>query len=317
MATNADCKVIVLGSVNTDMVVRGPRLPQPGETVLGGSFFQAAGGKGANQAVAAARLAATPVLFIAKVGDDALGAESLAGLRRENLITDHVLPVPGQSNGVALILVDERGENCISVAAGANAWLRPADVDAVSEDLFRFARVFLASLESPLDAVVHALRRARRAGLLTILNPAPVDPAIVTPDLMSLVDVLTPNEGEAAALAAALGDAGAVAGRPSAETAARRLQGLGCASVVATMGASGCLVVESNVVHVPGVPVRAVDATAAGDAFNGALAVALAEGSSLVEAARWANRAASIAVTRMGAQPSLVRRFELDATAAR
>jgi ribokinase len=312
--------VIVLGSINTDLVIRGPRLPRPGQTVLGGRFFQAAGGKGANQAVAAARAGTAAVLFIAAVGDDALGRQALDGLAAENLDTRFVRVVPDQPSGVALILVDEQGENQISVASGANGRLCPADVDAVPDELFRAARVFLCCLESPLETVAHGLRRAKAAGLTTILNPAPADPAICRPDIMRLVDILTPNEGEAAALAA---DAGG-ASRPqlldpsnqqhaAALASARALQSLGCPTVIVTLGAEGCLIVGQDVTHVPGRAVQAIDATAAGDAFNGALAVALAEGRPLPDAARWANRAAAIAVTRAGAQPSLPTREEIEA----
>ena len=305
-------KIIVLGSVNTDLVIRGPRLPGPGETVLGGEFYRAHGGKGANQAVAAARASSDPVAFIGAVGDDAFGREALAHFERENLDCRYVKTVPDQPSGVALILVDRRGENSISVASGANLSVTPADVDAVPDEVFRAARVFLACLESPLEAVARGLARAKQAGLLTILNPAPAAAEICREELLSLVDVITPNEGEAAMLA------GLEAGERStavAVAAARRLQQLGCRRCVVTLGPCGCIVVEEDVTPVEGCRVEAVDATAAGDAFNGALAVAVSEGRTLVEAARWANRAAAIAVTRPGAQPSLPVRAEIDSPA--
>jgi ribokinase len=292
--------IIVVGSINTDLVICGPRLPAPGETVVGGEFYQAAGGKGANQAVAAARAAREPVTFIGAVGDDALGLESLARFQRENLICDYLRTVPQQSTGVALILVDDRGQNLISVAAGANAHLAPADVDRVPREVFTSARVFLTSLETPLETVAHGLSLARRAGLTTILNPAPARP--LPDEVLSLVDVLTPNESEAEML---------VGERLTPAECAARLIDRGCRSVIATLGEAGCLVVGRENATVPGRRVTAVDATAAGDAFNGALAVALAEGRSLLEAARWANVAASISVTRRGAQPSLARREEI------
>ena len=169
----AASRIIVLGSVNVDLVVRGRRLPAPGETVLGGEFYRAHGGKGANQAVAAARASLEPVMFVAAVGDDGFGRESLAALARENLVARYVRTVPGCPTGVALILVDERGENLISVALGANLHLSAADVDAVPEEAFCDCRVFLACLESPVQAVRRGLERARRAGEITILNPAP------------------------------------------------------------------------------------------------------------------------------------------------
>jgi ribokinase len=301
-------KIIVLGSINTDLVIRGPRLPAPGETVLGGKFYRAHGGKGANQAVAAARLAREPVTFIGAVGDDAFGREALEHFGDENLDVRFVKTVAGQPSGVALILVDQRGENAISVASGANNRLAPGDVDAVPDAVFRAAQVFLVCLETPLDTVARGLRRAREAGLETILNPAPADESILRDGLLALVDVLTPNAGEAAALA------GVDAGGPcDALVAARRLREFGCRRCVVTLGSQGCLVVDESGHETPveGCRVEAVDATAAGDAFNGALAVALAEGRPLVEAARWANRAAAIAVTRPGAQPSLPSRAEV------
>ena len=302
--------IIVLGSVNTDLVIRGPRLPAPGETVLGGEFYQAHGGKGANQAVAAARLAGNPVTFIGAVGDDAFGRQAMEHFKRENLVCRYLKTIPGRPSGVALIMVDSQGENLISVASGVNAQLSPGDVDAVLDEVFRSARVLLTCLELPPRTVARGLVRAKEAGLTTILNPAPADVAICRGDLLRCVDVLTPNEGEAAALTGI--DTSDVAG---AVAAARRLQELGCRSCVVTLGASGCVVVEEDVVPIEGCPVEAVDATAAGDAFSGALAVALAEGRSLVEAAHWSNRAAAITVTRPGAQPSLPSREEVDSFA--
>lgn len=301
-------RVVVLGSVNVDLVIRGPRLPRPGETVLGGEFYQAAGGKGANQAVAAARAAREPVIFLACLGADDYGRQMLANFRRENLMVDHLKTAPERPTGVALILVDEQGENLISVASGANLSLSPADVDALPESVFAGPGVFLACLESPLETVRRGLERAKRGGLKTVLNPAPADRAILEFDFVRLVDVLTPNRGEAALLAG-LGGAGEIDPR----AAVGRLQALGFADCVITLGAQGCLAVAGEqAVFAPGHRVKALDATGAGDAFNGALAVALSEGRSLAEAARWANRAAAIAVTRLGAQPSLPSREEIE-----
>ena len=300
-------RIIVLGSVNTDLVIRGPRLPVPGETVLGGEFYRAHGGKGANQAVAAARALARPVTFIGAVGDDGFGREALAHFAGENLDTRYLITIPNRPSGVALILVDRHGENSISVASGANLDLAPDDVDAVPDEVFDAAKIFLTCLESPLETVARGLSRARRAGLLTILNPAPADKEICRNGLLPLVDVITPNEGEAAELAGI-----ETTERPGAIAAARKLQQLGCRRCVITLGASGCVIVDEQETWLEGCSVRAVDTTAAGDAFNGALAVALAEGRTLLEAARWANRAAAIAVTRGGAQPSLPTRAEIE-----
>lgn len=306
--------ILVLGSVNVDLVVRGSRLPGPGETVLGGEFYQAAGGKGANQAVAAARLANSPVVFVAAVGDDPLGQPSHDALARENLALDHIRCVTGQSTGVALIMVDQHGENCISVASGANACLTPDDVDRIPESVFRAARVFLACLESPPETVERGLVRARQSGLTTILNPAPASPSIADQGLLPWVDILTPNESEAQCLTGiAVGDA------ETATAAARQLQTLGCRDVIITLGKQGAVVVDSQgrVTRLDALPVVAVDATAAGDAFNGALAVAIAEDRPLVDAARWATVAAGLSVTRRGAQPSLPSRAEVTAAANR
>ena len=300
--------IIVLGSTNTDLVIRGPCLPAPGETVLGGEFYRAHGGKGANQAVAAARASGKPVTFIAAVGDDPFGRDALDHFANENLDIRFLKTVPGQPSGVALILVDDHGENLISVASGANEHLLPADVHAVPDEVFRGADVLLTCLESPLETVAGGLQRAKEAGLRTILNPAPANEAILQHGLLELTDVLTPNEGEAAALAG-------IETKNSA--AAARLRELGCKSCAITLGDRGCLVVDEQGVEtrIEGHPVHAVDATAAGDAFNGALAVALSEARPLVEAARFANRAAAIAVTRPGAQPSLPTRAEIDEAA--
>lgn len=298
-------RIIVVGSVNTDLVIRVPHLPRPGETVLGGEFFQAAGGKGANQAVAAARAAREPVAFVGAVGDDAFGRQSLEMLRRENLDLRGMQVVSGMASGVAQIFVDSWGENSIAVASGANAALTPDWIDALPQELFAAARVLLTCLETPLETVVRALERAKQFGLCTILNPAPAGALVNRLDVLELVDVLTPNEIEAAELTGepATGDA---------TMAAQRLRQLGARDCIVTLGAAGCLVVADRLEHIAGLQVTAVDTTAAGDAFNGVLAVALAEGRSLPDAARWANRAAAFSVTRQGAQPSLPTRDEIE-----
>ncbi len=296
-----------------DLVIRGSRLPLPGETILGGEFFQAPGGKGANQAVAAARAAQTSVAFIAAVGDDNFGKLSIDGFVADRLDVSEIRTIPDCATGIALILVDASGQNMISVASGANSRLAPADVDAVPDSLFQNARVFLCSLETPIETVRRGLERARDFGLTTILNPAPADRRILEGDLLSLVDILTPNETELSLLT----------GRPLPEGAnspdsspiragALELQNRGCATVIATLGAEGCLVVADTVWSAAAFRVTAVDATAAGDAFNGALAVGLAEGRLLPDAVRFASAAAALSVTHSGAQPSLPPRFTIQ-----
>jgi ribokinase len=298
--------ILVLGSINTDLVIRGPRLPVPAETVIGGTFYQVPGGKGANQAVAAARLARSPVTFVAAVGDDAYGAAAREALARENLRTEFIRTVPDEASGVALILVDRHGQNLISVASGANLRLLPEDIEALPGQVFRESRVFLASLETPLETVIFGLERAKRAGLATILNPAPADRALCGPSRLALVDVLVPNEHEAAELAGR-----AVDSPDSAVEAAWALRRLGARAVIVTLGARGAVVVDEEVTLVPAEPVQAVDTTAAGDCYCGALAVALAEGWPLAAAARWAGRAAALSVGKRGAQPSLPTRAEV------
>ena len=300
--------IIVLGSINTDLVIRSPALPRPGETVLGGEFYRAAGGKGANQAVAAARSSREPVTFLAAVGDDSFGHESLAGLQRENLDTRFLKLVPDQPSGVALILVDAGGQNLISVASGANLHLRPDDIHAVPVEVWQNARVFVACLESPLETVMAGLRRAKQNGLTTIINPAPADREILFAVGLRLIDIFTPNETEAALLTGR-----EVRSDDEAEAAARQLQLAGCSRIIITRGEHGCCVLDGDTVtHLPAKQVDSVDAVAAGDVFNGALATALAERRTLLDAARWAGAAAAISVTRRGAQPSIPTRDEID-----
>ena len=307
-------EIIVLGSVNVDLVIRSPQLPRAGETVLGGAFYEAAGGKGANQAVAAARASANPIGFIAAVGSDDFGRRSIKQLRGENILTQHVRMVDGAATGVALIMVDERGENQISVASGANSLLTPEDVAAVSAEWFAAAKVFVAGLESPIETVVAGLRRAKEHGLTTVLNPAPACEDIRDPEILRLVDILTPNETEATFLSGwdVLEDLEDVC------IWCEQLQQKGSRSVVITRGERGCIVRDSvgDPSLIAPYAVNAVDATAAGDCFNGTLAVALSEGRTLLEAVRFANTAAALSVQQAGAVPSLPTRSAIDDLAA-
>ncbi|MEJ5200280.1 MAG: ribokinase, partial [Anaerolineae bacterium] len=290
--------VVVVGSSNTDMVVKTAHLPKPGETVVGGTFVMAAGGKGANQAVAAARLGGKTT-FIAKVGDDLFGKQAVEGYQREGIDTRWVFRDPERPTGVALILVEESGENLISVASGANEALAPEDIDAAAEVL-RSADIVVMQLEIPLPTVCRAAEIAAAAGVPVILDPAPAPARPLPEDLLRHVTYLKPNESEAERLTGV-----AVADADSAQVAADRLLASGPRAVVITLGARGALVVErpGEGVMVPPHTVSAVDTTAAGDAFSGALAVALARGESLPDAARFAAVAGALAASRMGAQP--------------
>lgn len=303
-------QVVVLGSINVDLVIRSEKLPRPGETVLGGEFYQASGGKGANQAVAAARTSAAPVAFIAAVGADELGRATLKNLRQENLDLRAVRMLDGHATGVALIAVDQHGQNQISVASGANAALTPDDVAAVDDAIFAGAKVFLACLESPLETVIAGLQRAKQFGLITILNPAPANAAIKDRAILELVDLLTPNESEAESLTGW----DATHDLEDGIVACDQLRQLGAKAVVLTRGASGCMLRDERreVSFFPAAEVTAVDATAAGDCFNGALASSLATGQDLRAAVRFASTAAGLSVTRRGAIPSLPTRHEVD-----
>jgi len=295
-------RIVVVGSANTDMVTRVPRLPAPGETLLGGAFAIAPGGKGANQAVAAARLGAV-VTFIGCVGADSFGDLLVLNLENEGIGTEFVTRDPDAATGVALITVDEEfGENTIVVAPGANAKLSPPLIDLAAAAI-RSADVLLCQLEIPLETVHAALQMARAAGVQTILNPAPAQS--LSDELLSLVSVLTPNQTEAAQMLGADFDPAA---------AALDLRRRGAGNVVVTLGAAGARVVSaSGNMSVPAfTPAEVVDTTAAGDCFTGALAVALGEGQTLEQAVHFANAAASLSVETEGAQPSLPNRLAVN-----
>jgi ribokinase len=296
-------RIVVVGSTNTDMVVKSARIPAPGETILGGRFLMNPGGKGANQAVAAARLGGD-VTFVAKVGDDLFGREAKGLFAKEGIRTEHVMTDPAEPSGVALIMVDGKGENCIAVASGANGALRPADLAAVRGEL-ESAGVVLMQLETPVETVLCAAQWAAAKGVPVVLNPAP---ACALPDaLLQCVSLITPNESEAELLTGIR-----VSDAASAQAAAIALHAKGVARVVVTMGAKGAFVyADGRGELVPAFKVEAVDTTAAGDVFNGALCVALTEGLPLPAAVRFAARAASISVTRMGAQASAPYRKEI------
>ena len=295
----SQARIIVVGSSNADMVVKTERIPVPGETVTGGQFVMAAGGKGANQAVAAARLGAK-VTFVAKTGQDMFGDQAVEGYRKEGIATDLILRDPELATGVALILVDEKGENLISVASGANHALSPRDVDQAAERI-RAADVVLLQLEIPMETVQHTARLAAEAGVTVILDPAPAPDGPLNGDLLRHVSCLTPNESEAQRLTGV-----AVDDESSARKAAEKLLATGVQNVIITLGVQGSLVATAQqAVLVPAPVVEARDSTAAGDAFNGALGVGIARGLPIEEAVREASLVGALSVTRMGAQPSL------------
>lgn len=298
-------KIIVIGSVNMDMVVKTSHIPQPGETVLGGAFFMNPGGKGANQAVAVARLGGD-VAFISKIGDDIFGRQSAQLFEEEGVDTKGVMTDPSGPSGIALITVDEAGENSIVVAPGANAHLRPVDVERLLGH-YRLANILLMQLEIPMPTVRFALEYARKRDMQVILNPAPANEEVA--NLFGLVDILTPNMSEAGVLSGIR-----VVDMDTARQAAERIQARGVKNVIITLGKDGAAVLEQDgsFSQVPSPAVETVDTTAAGDVLNGALAVALAEGKNLESAASFACRAASIAVTRMGSQSSIPFRREVS-----
>jgi ribokinase len=295
--------IVVVGSSNTDMVIKAPRLPRPGETVASGVFFRARGGKGANQAVAAAR-AGGHVIFIASIGVDDLGDDAIAGLEDEGIDTTHVRRSATMPSGVALIVVDAAAENAIAVAEGANALLSARDVRAC-EAVIASADVLVAQLEIPLDAVTEAVGIAHEGGVRVILNPAP---ACRLPDeLLARVSVLTANTSEAELLTGISAKQGSALDHAAAALLAR-----GVGAVLITLGRAGVLVATNERCdRIAGWAVEAEDTTGAGDVFSGAVAVALAEGQPVLDAARFANAAAAISVTRRGAQPSAPRRHEI------
>jgi ribokinase len=296
--------VLVVGSSNTDMIIRLDRIPRPGETILGGEFATAAGGKGANQAVGAAR-AGGRVTFIARVGRDMFGERAIAGFVEDGIDVDHVVRDSAAPSGVALIFVARDGENSIAVASGANGRLAPADVERAAAS-FSGADVLVMQLETPLATVRKAAEIAAASGVRVILNPAPARP--LPASLLGRVHILTPNESEAELLTGVK-----VRDDASAAKAAARLRARGVETVVITLGAAGAFVAgPRGARRVRGFKVKAVDTTAAGDIFNGALAVALAEGRALEEAVRFANAAAALSVTRRGAQPSAPRRRDIE-----
>ena len=290
-------KIAVIGSTNTDMVVKGQKLPAPGETILGDTFFMNPGGKGANQAVAAARLGGN-VTFITKIGNDIFGEQSLKNLKNQDIDTKYVLTDNINPSGVALITIDENGENCIVVAPGANSNLSKADIE-LAKSTINNSEIILLQLEIPMETIEYSAQLAFDLGKKVILNPAPAQK--LSDKLLKNLYIISPNETEAEILTGVK-----ITDNATVEKAAQILKNKGVEIVIITLGAEGAYVLSENYNEiVPSVKVKAIDTTAAGDTFNGALASALCKGSKLIDAVQFANKAASISVTRMGAQSSI------------
>ncbi|MEI8048605.1 MAG: ribokinase [Bacteroidota bacterium] len=296
-------KIVVVGSCNTDMVIKADRLPVPGETILGGTFFMNPGGKGANQAVAAARMGGN-VTLISKTGNDVFGKQSVMLYAAENIKTDYIYSDPKHPSGVALITVDSQGENCIVVASGANAYLNPSDIDKASAEI-ESSDLVLMQLEIPIDTVEYVAEMATKKGIKVILNPAPA--RALSNSLLKNLYIIIPNKSEAEILSGIK-----VSDIEAAKQAADIISAKGVDIVVITLGSQGALIKENNEYHfVEALKVDAVDTTAAGDTFCGSVCVGLAEGKSILDSVKMAARASALTVTRMGAQASIPFRSEL------
>lgn len=295
-------KIVVIGSANTDMVVKAKKLPLPGETLLGGTFFMNAGGKGANQAVSAARLGGN-VTLVTKVGNDIFGKQTIEGLKKESINTDFVFVDQEAPSGTALIMVNAEGENCIVVAPGANANLSPGDIETVN--IIPEAEIILMQLEIPIETIIAVARNAKSNGQRVIINPAPAQK--LNDELLNGLFLITPNETEASLLTGVT-----VTDDLTAAKAAAVFLSKGVKNVIITLGKQGAYFQNNNMkLKIDAPVVQAVDTTAAGDTFSGALTVALTEKMNWEKAIKFAVKAASISVTRMGAQASVPYRKEI------
>jgi ribokinase len=295
-------KIIVIGSANTDMVVKAAKLPLPGETVLGGAFFMNAGGKGANQAVAAARLGGN-VTLVTKVGNDIFGKQTVEGLQKDHINTDYIFTDGEAPSGTALIILNQEGENCIVVAPGANANLLPSDLEKVKEVLN--AEIILMQLEIPMETIEFVAKKAKANMQKVIINPAPAQ--LLSDDLLNGLFLITPNETEATLLTGIT-----VIDEKTATQAAKVFLDKGVENVIITLGKEGAYFENATLkLKIPAPIVKALDTTAAGDTFSGAIAVALVEQMDWAHAISFAIQAASVSVTRLGAQASVPYRNEI------
>ena len=296
--------IVVVGSSNMDLVAKAPRIPVTGETLTGTDFFMVPGGKGANQAVAAAKLGAE-VIFVAKLGKDVFASKSLENFKSVNINTRHIEQLDNVPSGVAIIAIDDNGKNIIIVVPGANGKLAPADVDKAESDIAN-AAVVVAQVEVPIETVEQVAKIADKNNVPFILDPAPARP--LSDELLSMIDIIKPNETEAEIITGIK-----VTDETSAAGAADALLAKGVKTVIITLGEKGLMLATKNSKEmIRGNRVEAVDSTAAGDAFTGSLAYGLANGNSIKDAAIYANAVAAISVTRYGAQPSMPTKEEVD-----
>jgi ribokinase len=301
-------RIVVVGSCNIDMYILTDNIPKPGETVLGREFQMNPGGKGANQAVAAAR-AGSEIFLVANVGDDVFGNQMVSNLAKERVSTDYLTLDRASSTGVAMIMVDSAGQNIIAVAPGANMALSRRHVDR-AEDTIKNADYVLVQMEIPQETIEYAITLAKEVRTPVVLNAAPARAKVLSAETIAMVETLVVNESEARALTDI-----EVADDAGAEAAARKLQSMGAKRVVVTLGAKGALAVAKDSLYVPAREVEAVDTVGAGDAFCGALVTALAEGEEFAEAVRFANAAGALACMKVGAQSSLPSRIDIESFA--
>jgi ribokinase len=304
--------VLIIGSSNIDMNIYSQRLPKKGETVTGGTFKQFMGGKGANQAVASVR-SGSSTIFIAKVGNDSLGDQMFAQLQKEGINVDHIIRDDTEASGIAFIMIDENGENMISVAPGANAKLNPQEIEK-NETIVKNAATVVVQMELPIETIQKCFQIASKGKVIKILNPAPLKP--IPKDLLNQIDIIIPNEGELFHLHSLLNlEKLTVSQDQKIIQASKDISKLGINTIITTLGSKGSMIYQSNperITKIPAYKVNAIDTVGAGDCFNGVLASKVTQGETIVDAVKYATAAASIAVTRRGAQQSMPFAIEIQ-----